>query len=485
MNARNHESNWFLKVIVLLGISFFFLACSSTVKKFEYPATANATDELRNLKAEMERSEGSQIAVFAPKSYAEANEHWIKARSLKDKDAANEKVLAELGEARAYYEKAKTVSATSSKSLSDVSSARENALLAGAALHQRSELKSADHNLTEITDDFENKTPDVASNQKLNLQKKYLEIELNSIKSNRLGDVRSHLEGARKMGAAKFAPKTLESAEGKYKAAELAIESDRHNDQVITSVSDDAMKEAMKALKVTEIAKREKLQGRENVAIELFNKEQSINSLNQQKLTAEQQAKLLQEQNQQQQESMKNQEQQNQAHNQAQLSESEKKAATATAALESQKRLDKVYADAQKKFSPEEAEVYRQGNNLILRMKGVQFPSGRTELPAASYSALNRAKEVIKDLNASKITVEGHTDSSGKADANKKLSQARAESVAQYIKDPSITSEQIEAKGYGYERPLTTNKTKAGRAQNRRVDIVIEPETSSSGSVNQ
>ncbi len=484
MKKLNHTTNWFFKILVLLGISVFFLACSTNVKKFEYSATANPTDEIRNLKADMEKSEGNQIAVFAPKSYAEANEHWMKARDLKDKGAANEKVLAELGTARGFYEKAKTVAETSSKSLSDVVNARENALLAGAAMHQRDELKKTDRILMGVTEDFETKTPDVAATKKVELQKEYLNIELDAVKANRLGDVRANLEGAKKNGAVKYAPQTYEAAQQKYKAAEMTIETDRHNDQLITSTSDEAMKAAMKALKVTQIAKHENLQGKENVALDLFNKEQNINSLNQQKMTAEQQAQMLKEQNQNQQQNMQSQAAQMQASNQAQLSEAERKAANATSALDAKTRFEKVYADAQKKFSPEEAEVYRQGDNLILRMKSVQFPSGRTELPANSYSALNRVKEVIKDMNASKVTVEGHTDSSGKADANKKLSQARAESVAQFIKDPAA-SESIEAKGYGYERPLTTNKTKEGRAQNRRVDIVIQPDTNSSGSSNQ
>jgi OOP family OmpA-OmpF porin len=305
------------------------------------------------------------------------------------------------------------------------------------------------------------------------------------VKANRLGDVRSTIDGARKMGAMKYAPQSLENAEAKYKNADLIIETDRHNDQLVTAASDDAMKEAMKLVKVTEIARREKLQGRENVALDLYNKEQNISALNQQKATAEQQARLLQEQNRMQQQSLQNQNQQRQTASQAQLSEAEKKAAMATAALDSQKRLEKVYSDAQKMFSPDEAEVYRQGDNLILRMKGVQFPSGRTEVPSTSYSSLNKAKEVIKELNAEKVIVEGHTDSVGKAATNKKLSQSRAESVAKFIQDPEIPSEQIEARGYGFERPLKTNKTKEGRAQNRRVDIVIEPETSSSDTMIQ
>jgi len=74
------------------------------------------------------------------------------------------------------------------------------------------------------------------------------------------------------------------------------------------------------------------------------------------------------------------------------------------------------------------------------------------------------------------VTVEGHTDSTGGKKLNQKLSAARAEAVKEYLEvnaaDPSI---EFDSKGFGYDKPLATNKTPEGRAQNRRVDVVIEP----------
>ena len=77
--------------------------------------------------------------------------------------------------------------------------------------------------------------------------------------------------------------------------------------------------------------------------------------------------------------------------------------------------------------------------------------------------------------------IEGHTDSVGGKAINDKLSQNRANAVKEYLQTNgggiSAESSKIEAVGYGYQKPLATNKTADGRAQNRRVDIVIKPDT--------
>ena len=75
-----------------------------------------------------------------------------------------------------------------------------------------------------------------------------------------------------------------------------------------------------------------------------------------------------------------------------------------------------------------------------------------------------------------KVIIEGHTDSLGSSTLNKELSEKRAEAVAEYLTaDKTMEQESVEAHGYGYERPLSSNKTAKGRAENRRVDIIVTP----------
>ncbi len=70
-----------------------------------------------------------------------------------------------------------------------------------------------------------------------------------------------------------------------------------------------------------------------------------------------------------------------------------------------------------------------------------------------------------------KVQVGGHTDSSGSAALNKRLSAARAESVRQYLISKGVAADRLTAVGFGPSKPIASNKTAAGRAQNRRVEL--------------
>jgi outer membrane protein OmpA-like peptidoglycan-associated protein len=143
-----------------------------------------------------------------------------------------------------------------------------------------------------------------------------------------------------------------------------------------------------------------------------------------------------------------------------------------------QVQIQRVLERARSEFSKAEADAYQQGDTLVIRLKQVNFASGRSDLPAAALPLLAKVSEVAKDLSASQITVQGHTDSVGTAEANKAISEQRAKAVATYFKSNGFSDIKVESEGFGFERPIATNKSKDGRAQNRRVDIIITPQTS-------
>jgi outer membrane protein OmpA-like peptidoglycan-associated protein len=77
----------------------------------------------------------------------------------------------------------------------------------------------------------------------------------------------------------------------------------------------------------------------------------------------------------------------------------------------------------------------------------------------------------LKEYPTAKFTVEGHTDSVGREDSNQKLSDARANAVKEYLVKGGIDEFRLSSLGYGESKPIDTNKTRAGRANNRRVEI--------------
>ena len=92
------------------------------------------------------------------------------------------------------------------------------------------------------------------------------------------------------------------------------------------------------------------------------------------------------------------------------------------------------------------------------------------------FDLLAKVEKAIDVFPRSELTIEGHTDSHGGDDLNQKLSQERADSVQQYmINAMRIPTYRLIATGYGETRPVSSNETDAGRARNRRIDIVIKP----------
>jgi OOP family OmpA-OmpF porin len=113
-------------------------------------------------------------------------------------------------------------------------------------------------------------------------------------------------------------------------------------------------------------------------------------------------------------------------------------------------------------------------DKLVIKDK-VYFDTGRATLKVKSYPLLNNIADVLKDhSDIDKVKIEGHTDSTGRADVNRKLSQARAEAVMMYLVRRGVKANRLEAKGYGPDRPADTNLTATGREANRRVEFIIE-----------
>jgi outer membrane protein OmpA-like peptidoglycan-associated protein len=108
-----------------------------------------------------------------------------------------------------------------------------------------------------------------------------------------------------------------------------------------------------------------------------------------------------------------------------------------------------------------------------IRLNNIFFEIAKSKLKTESFSELNRVVQFLKDNPDIKIEISGHTDDVGKVASNIKLSEARAAAVGSYIISKGIPKSNIVTKGYGSTKPVASNKTKAGKAQNRRVEFTI------------
>jgi len=138
--------------------------------------------------------------------------------------------------------------------------------------------------------------------------------------------------------------------------------------------------------------------------------------------------------------------------------EAERKAAAAMASLQ------------------EIAKVKEEARGMVITLSGsVLFATGKYELLAIARDKLDEVAKALNDQGYKSIIVEGHTDSKGSATANDTLSLKRADSVRTYLVSRGIPSDKITSQGLGSSRPVADNGSADGRANNRRVEIVVAP----------
>lgn len=104
---------------------------------------------------------------------------------------------------------------------------------------------------------------------------------------------------------------------------------------------------------------------------------------------------------------------------------------------------------------------------------GILFGFNSSKLSSESKESLDQFAQTMADMTETDITVYGHTDNVGTAEANEKVSKKRADEVADYLTKAGIAAERITSEGKSYTMPVASNDTEEGRAQNRRVEIFI------------
>ncbi len=103
--------------------------------------------------------------------------------------------------------------------------------------------------------------------------------------------------------------------------------------------------------------------------------------------------------------------------------------------------------------------------------KTIYFNSAKSSFKGGVTSQLDKIYEIMKDFPNANFSIDGHTDSQGSNSLNKKLSQRRADAVKNYLISKGLSSVRLSSYGFGEDYPIADNKTSAGRAQNRRVEI--------------
>lgn len=433
------------RLLSLTVLSWAAIACSSGIKKAQIPASANPHEEIAKLDQKTQEGYAQHFDVLADSDFSKSRSYLEDAREGLRKGRKQSKILEDIAYSEAYYERAAQRAAHRHDQIPGVIEMRQKALDAGARQFPLTQklIGRVDSDLRDETESMSRiKAEDIAD-----LQGRYSDIELKAIQSAQLGNASARIQGAKDKRAKKYVPMALKRAELDYATAENLIVANRNNPQ---SYSDAVAKANRSAELLTDIlASTHRGELDENSATQIVLQKNRIKNL------------------------------------EGRLGEANEKTEEVTSALQQQGvKLKEVDAkltlqqsieSARQEFSKEEADVYQQGDKLLIRLKSMNFPTGSADLPSDSLSVLAKVKNVASELGASEVRVEGHTDSTGPAKLNRKISEERAEAIAKYLETNGIPEDKLTVVGYGYEKPIASNKSKTGRSQNRRVDVVITP----------
>jgi len=140
--------------------------------------------------------------------------------------------------------------------------------------------------------------------------------------------------------------------------------------------------------------------------------------------------------------------------------------------------MDRQEAELRQKLAGTGVSVTRMDDDIVLNMPGnITFETNQAAIDASFYEVLDSVAIVVNKYQKTIIEIVGHTDSTGSDAINQPLSERRAASVAAYLRSRQVMPERLSTFGVGSQYPVASNSTSQGRAQNRRVEIVLLPLT--------
>ena len=452
------------------------------------------------LGAAIDKARSEQVDALAPTNFAAA----VEAQQAAVKDAAKgrrtDKVSAKVQEGEAALSRATTAAAGARQLLGSVLKAREDALAAQAPKFAGQSWEKAAERFREAM--TANEKNDTKNAQKRAAEAEVLlrDAELIAIKGGVLDEARAMIAQADEAKVAKFAPRSLQAAKRYLAQAEQEIQRNRYEMSEPRKLAAQARYEARHATYLAQLIERTLKEESDDqagvealilsweeplkrIATEMelsaqFDKgmQATMQEINEHAATQAQEARRLK------QELADRDENAAALNTQLQKLESRlggvsEERVALQRRVDAQERLRSSVAALEATFSPDDARVVRQGDDVVLSLLGIKFPSGKSTIDASSAALMKKVQQGLALFPGASVSVEGHTDANGSDSQNLILSQDRADAVRQYmVSNFGFNPEKVSSVGYGEARPVATNETAAGRARNRRIDLVIHPE---------
>jgi OOP family OmpA-OmpF porin len=496
------RKNWII-ISVIIWLSFLSLWSANISQAEPFPTQDSLTLQIEWLENDLRNSRNVQVDILSPNRFAEAEEFLQDAKKGLERGDKPSKIIENIAGAQDQLKQAKEVSQQARKELSQVIKARELARTAGATSYEK-EYRDVEEEFLELTEAIEKGKIKKAKKNAPEVVEQYRELELRAIKEQTLGEARKLIRHAEKEGAKRLAPNTYAEAQRKLLEVDTFITKNPYQKVKIHTMAGEALLQAGRLVQVTRQTKTIKTMKPEMITLwveeilfETSNKLATVDMRDQPLATQKENIlgaiDALQQDHRFLMDKVKTQQGEIESKNkqiaylekQTQKEQAAKKQIAAEREkaekkLAAERRFNQLFSEVRSYFKSDEAEVYKQGSELVIRLKAITFPVGKDVIMPNNYSLLSKAQRAIRTFGEPSLVIEGHTDSTGSEEKNQHLSQRRAESVRAYlVANGTLPEEKIIAVGYGSKRPLASNKTAEGRAINRRIDVIIRPQAES------
>ena len=476
--------------IMLAALNLALFACAGHQLEVKPISKSENPQELINkLDNDIALARKNQINVLAPTWFERAESSLKAAKKGLDKGDQLSEILDNIATGRAQLLRAEEIAKVSKTTLPKAIQARTMARNAGATTLGE-DYADAEDRFIGLTQAIEDNNLNYAQRNQARVVERFRVIELRAIKIRTIGEVRRLIQSAKKQGMQKVAPQSFSLAEKKLAEADTFITQNPYQKEKMHQLAAEALFMAQRLHIVAQQSKKvENMEpeqitlwaegilyqtsvklGAQDMRNQPFNKqlENILATVSAQNADHDFMVKNTKKQ---QDEIQKLQQQIANLEGQSFKERQEKER------LLAEKQFNQKLSSIQDYFKPREAEVYKKQNQVIIRLKAMQFPVGQSVIMPENYGLLSKVQRAIRTFGDPDVIIGGHTDSTGSEDLNEHLSQKRADAVRQYfVANGTLPYEKIIAVGYGSMRPLASNATESGRALNRRIDVIITPE---------
>jgi len=422
---------------------------------------------------------------LAPRSWAAAE----KANSRLDTAATDPVEVAKVNEA---YAKALATATTATVALADVLEARTKAVTADAATLDADSWEQAEKELLSLAGSLESRGS-ISESKKDRALDRYNKAELTAITNKVLMRARGAESLARVGNAQRYAPQTFGNAEDLLSQAKASLQNDRYSTDAAVKLADAAETEFKHAIQIA--LEVERIRGRKisdeqltlaweerlqlvnraagndydsleswddiagNLVTDIESGQTTQQNLQEELLASRRYIAGLEDELRAMDDKLG-----------GAVAERDRLIVEQQAELRKQERIRQI----SNTFSPDEATVLRKDGEIVLRLQGMNFATGSSALSNDALDLLARSGAVIDNFPEASIRIEGHTDATGAAALNDRLSQERADSVMRYmVSELRVPAQRLTSEGLGSSQPVGLNTTADGRAKNRRIDIII------------